>query len=62
MKVFTTIFLAETLRANIPRVEEAEDLGQDHFDLVEFKRTLRQHIALLENRNWFEEDRLDDSK
>jgi len=62
MQVFTTIFLAETLRANIQCVEEAEELDQDHSALVEFKRTLRDRIAMLESSNWFEDDSLDHSK
>ena len=62
MQVFTTIFLAETLRANIQCAEEAEELDQDHSGLDEFKHALRERIAMLENRNWFKDNSLDDSK
>ena len=53
MRVFTTIFLAETLRANLQCVEEADGLDQDLYGLDEFKQSLRERIAILENRHWF---------
>jgi len=61
MQVFTTIYLAETLRANIECVEEAEYLDQQAPGVVEFKHMLRKHIATLENRGLYEDsDGLDD--
>ena len=56
MQVFTTIYLAETLRANIECVEEAQGLDQQHPGVVEFKHTLRKRIAILENRGFYEGD------
>jgi hypothetical protein len=55
MQVFTTIYLAETLRANIKCVEETEGLDQQQPGVVEFKQALRQRIALLENRGFYED-------
>ncbi len=58
MQVFTTIFLAQTLRANIDCVndlDEPNDQDPDQSPLVEFKRALRKRIAMLESRNWLEE-------
>lgn len=48
MQVFTKIFLAETLRANIECVEEAEDIDQNHPGAIEFEETLRAYICRLE--------------
>lgn len=56
MQVFTTIYLAETLRANIQCVEETEGLDQQLPGVLEFKHTLRKRIAMLENRWLFEDD------
>lgn len=56
MQVFTTIFLAQTLRANILCVEETDGLDQDSFGLDEFKQSLREHIAMLEGRNWLTDE------
>lgn len=56
MQVFTTIYLAETLRANIECVEETRGLDQNHPGVVEFKSTLRKKIAMLENRRFYEDD------
>ena len=56
MQVFTTIYLAETLRANIECVEEADGLDQQSPGVIEFKNTLRKHIATLENRGLYEDD------
>jgi hypothetical protein len=56
MQVFTTIYLAETLRANIECVEEIEDLDQQLPGVLEFKQTLRKRIATLENRGFYEDD------
>jgi hypothetical protein len=56
MQVFTTIYLAETLRANIKCVEEAEGLDQGLPGVIEFKDTLRHRIAMLENRGFYETD------
>lgn len=55
MQVFTTIFLAETLRANIDCVEEVDDQDLDQACLLEFKQALRQRIAMLETRHWPED-------
>ena len=60
MQVFTTIFLAETLRANVACVEETADLDQNLPGAVEFKDTLRKRIAMLEARGFFESDKADD--
>jgi hypothetical protein len=61
MQVFTTIYLAETLRANIECVEETEGLDQLQPGVLEFKHTLRKRIAMLENRGFYEDDEsLDD--
>jgi hypothetical protein len=56
MRVFTTIFLAETLRANIECVEETTGLDQNLPGAVEFKRTLADYIAILEQRRLFSFD------
>ncbi len=48
MRVFTTIFLEETLRANIECVEEAMGIDQNHPGAVEFKETLRAYLSRLE--------------
>ena len=61
MQVFNTIYMAETLRANIECLEETEGLDQQAPGVLEFKNTLRKHIATLENRGLYEDDRdLDD--
>ena len=60
MQVFTTIYLAETLRANIQCVEETDGLDQHHPGAVEFKQTLRERIAILENRGFYEADDCED--
>lgn len=49
MRVFTTIFLAETLRANIECVEEAEGVDQNDPGVIEFKETLRACLSRLED-------------
>jgi hypothetical protein len=56
MQVFTTIFLAETLKANIDCVENVDDQDLDEACLLEFKQALRQRIAMLETRDWLEDD------
>ncbi len=56
MQVFTTIYLAETLRANIECVEETQGLDQQQPGVLEFKHTLRRRIAMLENRGFYEDD------
>lgn len=56
MQVFTTIFLAETLRANVECVEETPDLDQNLPGAVEFKDTLRKCISMLETRGFYEFD------
>jgi len=60
MQVFTTIYLAETLRANIACVEETLGLDQQLPGVQEFKRTLRKRIAMLENRCFYEDDEAGD--
>ena len=52
MRVFTTIFLAETLRANVECVEEADGLDQNHPGAIEFKETLKKCISRLEGRDF----------
>jgi hypothetical protein len=59
MQVFTTIFLAEPLSANIQRVDQANGLDQDEHGLAEFKQALRERIAILESRGWSEVDGFD---
>lgn len=56
MQVFTTVFLAETLRANVECVEETYGLDQDLPGVVEFKETLRHRIEILEGKVWFDFD------
>jgi hypothetical protein len=56
MQVFTTIYLAETLRANIDCVEETIGLDQQLPGVIEFKETLRRRIAMLESRGFYECD------
>ena len=48
IQVFTSVFLAETLRANVECVEEAEGVDQDDPGVVEFKETLKAYISRLE--------------
>ena len=55
MQVFTTIYLAQTLRANIECVDEAEGLDLEHPGVLEFKQALRKKIAMLENRGFYED-------
>ena len=52
MQVFTTIFLAETLRANIQCVEEAEEIDQNDPGTIEFKEALRAWISRLEGHTF----------
>lgn len=59
MQVFTTIFLVETLRANIACVEETDGVDQNHPGAVEFKETLQRCIARLEGRDFPVSDRPD---
>ena len=56
MRVFTTVYLAQTLRANTECVEETDEFDQLSAGVVEFKQTLRERIALLENRRFYETD------
>jgi len=58
MQVFTTIYLAQTLRANIECVDETEGLDLEHPGVLEFKHALRKKIAMLENRGFYEDDGL----
>ena len=60
MQVFTTIYLAETLRANVECVEETEGLDQQQPAVLEFKDTLRKQIAILENRGFYEDGSTND--
>jgi hypothetical protein len=52
MQVFTTIFLVETLRANIECVEESDGIDQNHPGAIEFKETLQRCISRLEGRDF----------
>jgi len=56
MQVFTTIYLTETLRANVECVESTEGLDQHLPGVIEFKETLRKRIAILENRGFYEDN------
>jgi hypothetical protein len=56
MQVFTTIYLTETLRANVECVESTKGLDQQLPGVVEFKQTLRKRIAMLENSGFYEGD------
>jgi hypothetical protein len=60
MQVFTTIFLAETPRTEAPRVDQASGVDQDQRGLAEFEQALRERIAILESRGWFECDGVDE--
>lgn len=59
MQVFTTIFLAETLRANVECVEEAEGIDANDPAAIEFKETLKAWISRLEGRTFPAFDDLD---
>jgi len=56
MQVFTTIYLAETLRANIECIDETEGLDLQLPGVLEFKHALSKQIVLLENRRCCEDD------
>ena len=60
MQVFTTIFLAETLRANVECVEQTPDLDQNLPGVIEFKDALRRRISMLETRGFYEFDGADE--
>lgn len=60
MQVFTTIYLAETLRSNLQCVEDTDGLDQQQPGVVGFKETLRQRITILENRGFWETDDCED--
>lgn len=60
MQVFTTIFLAQSLRANIDSLEEMDHQDPDQTSLVDFKQALRKRIAMLESRDPFEENGFED--
>ena len=60
MQVFTTIFLAQTLRANVECVQETPGLDQNLPGAVEFKDALRKRIVMLETRGFFESDQPDE--
>lgn len=53
MQVFTTIYLAEKVPADSEVVEESPWQDRQPWAV---EQTLRQCIAMHENRNWFEED------
>ncbi|HEY2471305.1 MAG TPA: hypothetical protein VGI45_26160 [Terracidiphilus sp.] len=59
MQVFTTIFLVETLRANIECVEENNGIDQGHPGAIEFKETLKKCISHLEGCDFPAFDPLD---
>lgn len=61
MQVFTTIYLAETMQANIQRVEKPHGLDVSQPGAIEFRHALREHIASLECRRWLESDGRDES-
>jgi hypothetical protein len=52
MQVFTTVFLAETLRANIECMEEAGGVDQNAPGAIEFKEILREWISKLEGHSF----------
>ena len=56
MQVFTTIYLAEKLPANIDRSDTG---GVDRSELIELESSPRECIVTLESRNWFEDDHAD---
>ena len=60
MQVFTTVFLAETLRATVECIEETDGLDQNLPGAVEFKQTIRKRITQLESRGFYESDDLCD--
>ena len=57
MQIFTTIFVAEKLPANMERVGESD--ATDWFGLIELENSARECIVTLESRNWFEDDGTD---
>ncbi len=60
MQVFTTIFLAETHRADTDGAEDTE-LDQVRFGPVEFGH-LRERITMLETCNWLGDEGPNDSE
>ena len=60
MKVFTTIFLAHSLTADLQRDEQANDFDQDEHDLADVEQALRERISVLESSNWFVGDSFDE--
>jgi hypothetical protein len=57
MQVFTTIFLAEKLLANIEPADELD--ATDASGLIELENSPRECIVTLESHNWFEDDGTD---
>ena len=55
MQVFTTIYLAEKLPANIDR-DRAETDAAHQSELIELESCARECIVTPESRKWFEED------
>jgi len=60
MQVFTTVFLVETLRATVECNEETDGLDQNLPGTIEFKQALRNRIAQLESRGFYESEDPDD--
>jgi hypothetical protein len=56
MQVFTTIYFAEKLTADSEVVENSPWQDREPWAV---EHTLRQRIAMHENRNWFENDEPD---
>jgi hypothetical protein len=56
MRVFTTIFLAQPLPADGEWVDQSSEFELNQDGLAEFKEALRERIAMLEARSWFEND------
>ena len=54
MQVFTTIFLAENLPANLDRAEEIK--SPDRSGVLEGEEPIRDCIVTLETRAWLESD------
>jgi hypothetical protein len=52
MKVFTTVFLAYPLSADIQRVDQANGFDQDEHDLAGLEQAFRERITSLESSNW----------
>ncbi len=56
MQVYTTVFLAETLRSETSDAEKSIGDHEMKRGLPEIKRARLEYITMLEARNWFLDD------